>query len=736
MADYNGGSGDDEYTGTAENDLISGGGGNDWLNGAGGHDVIDGGSGRNVLRGGDGWDTIYSLGDRDEIDGGEGDNQIIMTGLLGGTVDGGVTFDHRGDAQILSDLVFEDARFNSTSGTMVVRNFHTITGRLLGTEDADRLDLSGLTGNPGSSGAITILAGGGGDRVDGSHVRDTIFGDAQPGVEPVAPGGWDRLSGRGGDDLIYGDGGDDAIYGGGNEDELYGGTGADVVLGGSGYDVISGGRSQRDVADGAADRLEGGDGSDIIYGGYGDTIDGGEGDNGFDELVLDLGGGAAGVTADFDGVHSGGTLTLAGGSISGIEWLASVTGTGHDDDMTFGGRRLAGAGGNDRLSGGMYGNNLGGGNGDDVLYGLDGDDYLHGDAGNDVVEGGNGSDRLGYAQDEGDDILNGGEGDDRIYGGRDNDLLIGGTGSDQMLGGDGIDTASYAGGGRVTVRLDVTGPQFTFSSGNDTLSEIENLIGSDYGDRLTGNGGDNRLAGAVGDDELLGGGGSDTLVGGLGADTMSGGAGDDFYIVSDRGDVVVEAAGEGRDTVMSAIGYRLGDGLEDLRLAGTAVAGSGNAADNAILGNGADNRLNGLGGADELNGGAGDDALSGNAGDDLLIGGAGRDTLTGGAGADSFRFDDGDSAAAAGQSDVIAGFSRPGGDRIDLEAIDADQATQSDGAFTFIGGAAFSGAAGELRATIVNGLSLVQGDCDGDGSADFAIRVDSAAPLVASDFIL
>ncbi|HEX8258315.1 MAG TPA: hypothetical protein VF589_11845, partial [Allosphingosinicella sp.] len=316
-------------------------------------------------------------------------------------------------------------------------------------------------------------------------------------------------------------------------------------------------------------------------------------------------------------------------------------------------------------------------------------------------------------------------------------LLNGGADGDDLLGGDGIDTVSYAGSsGRITVRLDVTELQFTFSSGNDRLREIENLIGSDFADRLIGDDDDNRLAGVVGDDELEGGGGNDTLVGGLGADFMTGGTGDDFYIVSDRGDVVIEAAGGGRDTVMASIGYRLGDTIEDLRLAGTAVSGSGNGGDNAILGNRADNRLNGLDGVDELNGGAGDDALSGNAGDDVLIGGAGRDTLTGGAGADLYRFDDGDSAAAAGQSDVIAGFSRGAGDRIDLSAIDADAATAADDGFAFIGGAAFSGAAGELRATVANGISFVQGDLDGDGSADFTVRVDAPLTLAATDFIL
>jgi serralysin len=121
----------------------------------------------------------------------------------------------------------------------------------------------------------------------------------------------------------------------------------------------------------------------------------------------------------------------------------------------------------------------------------------------------------------------------------------------------------------------------------------------------------------------------------------------------------------------------------------------------------------------------------------MLIGGLGTDILRGGGGSDIFRFEStDDSSTTAGRQDQIVDFQR-GFDKIDLLAIDANRNVEGDQAFTFIGAAGFSGKAGELNSTSAGGnMWLVQGDTDGDGTADFAIlvTVNTGQPLTASDF--
>ena len=157
------------------------------------------------------------------------------------------------------------------------------------------------------------------------------------------------------------------------------------------------------------------------------------------------------------------------------------------------------------------GNTLTGTGGDDVLLAGAGDTTLNGGAGNDVLVAGAGN-----------NSLHGGDGDD---------LLIGGPGNDLFDGGAGNDTASYAKATvGVTVDLGHVGQQNTVGAGLDTLSGIENLIGSDYNDTLTGNDADNLLNGGAGNDVLKGGAGNDILIGGPGNDTLTGGSGNDSFV--------------------------------------------------------------------------------------------------------------------------------------------------------------------------------------------------------------
>jgi T1SS-143 domain-containing protein len=112
----------------------------------------------------------------------------------------------------------------------------------------------------------------------------------------------------------------------------------------------------------------------------------------------------------------------------------------------------------------------------------------------------------------GNDVIQATSGNDNLSGMDGNDVLVGGLGNDVLDGGAGIDTASYQGASAgVTLNLSLLGGQNTLGAGTDTLSGIENLLGSDFNDNLTGNSGDNLLAGNGGADRLTGGAGADTF---------------------------------------------------------------------------------------------------------------------------------------------------------------------------------------------------------------------------------
>lgn len=282
-------------------------------------------------------------------------------------------------------------------------------------------------------------------------------------------------------------------------------------------------------------------------------------------------------------------------------------------------------------------------------------------------------------------------------------------------------------------------------------------------DTLYGSAGDNRLYGGGGNDLLEGRGGNDWLIGSAGADTMRGGAGNDIYFI-DASDVISESGGSGTaDEVRVEFDYTLGTGLERLLLKGTAVNGTGNTADNYLLGNAVGNVLNGLdgsdrlfgyggndtldggngndfvyggGGSDSLVGGSNDDLLRGDVGNDTLVGGAGRDLLYGDAGNDRFVFDDGHFAGmTATTADRIMDFAI-GADRIDLSQVDANAGVAGDQAFSFIGSAAFSGAAGQLRAYTDGSLTIIEGNTNTGTVADFWIVLNGAMVLSGGDFVL
>jgi serralysin len=100
--------------------------------------------------------------------------------------------------------------------------------------------------------------------------------------------------------------------------------------------------------------------------------------------------------------------------------------------------------------------------------------------------------------------------------------------------------------------------------------------------------------------------------------------------------------------------------------------------------------------------------------------------------ADTIRFLAASDSGRGTNADVISGFSRSQGDRIDLAAIDARPSTVGDDAFSYIGSSAFSGAAGELRYS----GGYLMADLNGDRTSDFEVRLTSVSSLSNSDLFL
>jgi Ca2+-binding RTX toxin-like protein len=202
---------------------------------------------------------------------------------------------------------------------------------------------------------------------------------------------------------------------------------------------------------------------------------------------------------------------------------------------------------------------------------------------------------------------------------------------------------------------------------------------------------------------------------------LVGGTGNDTYVVRDAGEVVIEAAGGGIDTIGSAVSVTLPDEVEVLALwTDGAADGTGNALDNTLLGGRGANLLSGLGGAD---------TLIGNDGADTLVGGAGADRLSGGAGADVFRF------ATAGESapgarDVALDFAT-GLDRIDLAGLGV--AMGGWGATRFVTGANFT-AAKQVAWDAVDLVLRVEADGD-TTTTEFAVLFTAGASVAEADIL-
>ena len=543
----------------------------------------------------------------------------------------------------------------------------------------------------------TIIGTAGNDALIGSLDDDLI-----DGLE-----GDDQLSGLEGDDTLEGGAGDDTLDGGDGNDTASYASASDWVgvhlsssspqdTWGAGWDTLIGienliGSAFSDILSGndGANRLEGGGGFDVLIGGLGnDLLDGGEGE---DEAHYQWASSAVNVNLALTGAQN------TGGA--GVDTLVSI-------------ERLRGSEYNDVLRGDAGDNGLVGEGGDDWLFGGAGNDALNGVAGYDRMYGGTGND-IYYVMDDTDFTYElAGEGQDFVLAWVDHQLRDNVENLQLMMNGTGV-----------------------IGKGN----ALDNgITGNDGANRLYGYGGDDGFGGNGGDDWLFGGDGNDTLHGGTGYDRMYGGTGNDTYQVTDTTDYAYENAGEGTDLVITTINYSLRVNIENLRLDGSSdLRGYGNAENNVIDGNYGNNLLYGRDGNDDLRGRDGNDILYGESGNDLLQGGSGQDRHYGGAGSDVFLFRTNDFAGmTSGTADRIHDFSQAEGDKINLWEVDFNSLVDGFQMFNFVGSAAFSHTAGELRYQQISGNTYVMGDTDGDGAADFWIRLDGLHTLQGSDFMI
>jgi Ca2+-binding RTX toxin-like protein len=299
------------------------------------------------------------------------------------------------------------------------------------------------------------------------------------------------IVGTPGKDRLVGTRQGDVIVGLGGNDTILGGPGADLLCGNAGKDAIGG--------HGARDKVSGGAGDDSLFGG------------------------------------SAGDLVKAGGGSLDV---------------------LFGQSGNDRL--------LGGG-GEDVLVGQRNNDLMSGGPANDLasfffspnpatvdltVTGpqstGEGTDRLrGVEGLEGTNRL------DTFTGNSNVNFFYLYEGNDVVDGGPGFDFVSFfASENPVTVNL----PADTASGeGNDTIADIDDVEGTEFGDQITGDDGPNFLFGLAGPDNIVAGGADDLLHGGRGSDTGNGGADADGDIcISIEVETECEQSGLARVTMAGA----------------------------------------------------------------------------------------------------------------------------------------------------------------------------------------
>jgi Ca2+-binding RTX toxin-like protein len=448
---------------------------------------------------------------------------------------------------------------------------------------------------------------------------------------------------------------------------------------------------------------------------------------------------------------------------------------------------MDGGTGNDYVDGGGDRDNLHGGLGDDLMMGSDGSDTIAGEDGNDEIHGGsggedmsggNGDDRMyGDLLDDhmdggpGNDLLIGGHGGDKMTGGSGDDWFRGGPNGDDYSGGDGTDTVSWA---DITPSWDTTtgvdadlgaGSAIT-PDGTETLTGVEDLLGSAFDDTIKGSNGSDGIDGGPGNDKISGGASIDQLNGGPGNDSCDVTAGETpiacglasvpetppdprpasayvymdprgpdpgMYVLGSQGpgndDLVVTATGTAF-SVASRAGTaitRLPGAIDTCSLTGGAVncpAPSTALSFVTVWGDQGDDHLSLTGNYPStmttvIDGGPGNDVLDGTSGDDVIFSGqSGSDVLNGGDGSDALLAlgSGGDQVNGGGGNDQLVtddpcqGHTYSGGPGFDIAGFARYKYAPKNGIRVTLGGTAIDPARGNCAPThLANDLEILEG---------------------------
>ena len=654
-ADYNatyGTSGDDRLVvyaspaymvGLAGDDLLIGTGGGGRLEGGDGDDVLDGSQTNNAtLSGGDGDDTLFSSFGA-TLDGGDGTDTASYA-----KADAGVTLD------LADDTNNEEAAKGNTFTSIEI---------ILGSAHADSLTGDGNANwFEGAAGGDTLNGAGGSDTLSYAGSSAAVTVDLSDSTTSGGDAASDTISNF---ENITGSAHADSLTGDGNANVLTGGAGGDTLTAGGGDDTV-----------------EGGAGGDTLWGeaGTGDT--------------LSYASSNAGVTVDLASNSASGGHAQGDTGLGGFE---NILGSAHADTLT-------GTASANVIEGGAGGDTM------DCAGGTDTVSYAGSSAGVTVTINGttSGGDAAGdtisncenITGSDYDDSLTGNASANGLQGGAGDDTLTGLAGGDTLDGDAGTDTVSYA-GSSAAVTVTINGTTSGGDAAGDTISNLENVIGSAHADTLTGDANANVIEGGESGDTLNGAGGSDTVSyagssaavtvtingttsgGDAASDTMSNfenilGSAHADTLTGDASANVIEG-GAGGDTLDGA------GGTDTLAYTGSSAGVNVNISDNTTSGGDAagdtisnfENITGGEGG-DNLTGDANANVLTGLGTADVLRGGLGNDTLNGGAGQDKLWGEDGNDTLIGGlNNDELAGG--PGADILNGGPDDSDYSRVADG---------------------------------------------------------